>query len=161
MSTARGTPWRFPVPPDGPAAVRARREARLRLLEEGFSRRRFLQVSAGTTGLVMASGAWSPAFAARCEPQPLVPGFQPGPGLPFIHLLLPGVVHPADGDPSTISDFNGHVGYAIVDGTGTRTDLTTSPPTVSEHPYEVDLRFMKGEFVAADGRRCHGAFALI
>jgi hypothetical protein len=69
------------------------------------------------------------------------------------------VAHPADADPSTITDFNGQVGYAIIDGTGTRTDLATS--TVTQNPFEVDLRFMKGEFVAADGRHCHGAFALI
>jgi hypothetical protein len=29
------------------------------------------------------------------------------------------------------------------------------------NPFEVDLRFMKGELVGADGRQCHGAFALI
>jgi hypothetical protein len=29
------------------------------------------------------------------------------------------------------------------------------------NPFEVHLRFMKGEFVGADGRHCHGAFALI
>jgi hypothetical protein len=79
--------------------------------------------------------------------------------LPPIHLLLPGIAHPADADPSTITDFNGRVGYAIIDGTGTRTDLVTN--AVTEHPFEVDLRFMEGEFVSADMRHCHGAFALI
>jgi hypothetical protein len=28
-------------------------------------------------------------------------------------------------------------------------------------PFEVDLRFMKGEYVGLDGRKRHGAFALI
>jgi hypothetical protein len=154
--------WRFAVPGGGKTAVEARREARLRLIEEGLSRRRFLHVSAGATGLVLAGGAWSPGFAATCEPKPIPHGFDPdGPDgiLPFIHLLLPGLVHAADTDPSTITDFNGQVGYAVIDGTGTRTDLATSE--VTENPFEVDLRFMKGTFVGADGRHCHGAFALI
>lgn len=151
--------WRFAVPDDGRAPADARRDARLRLIEEGLSRRRFLRVSAGATGLVMASGAWSSAVASTCDPQPIPHTLDPGGGLPLIHILLPGLVHPADADPSTITDFNGHVGYAIVDGIGTRTDLTTH--AVTENPFEVDLRFMKGEFVSADGRHCHGAFALI
>ncbi len=154
--------WRFPVPAPGQAAACARRETRLRLIEEGVARRRFLGLSAGATGLLLAGGAWSTALAGRtCEPQPIPHTLDPdGPGpLPPIHLLLPGVAHPADADPSSITDFNGHVGYAIIDGTGTRTDLTTN--MVTENPFEVDLRFMKGVFVGADGRRCHGAFALI
>jgi hypothetical protein len=153
--------WRFAVPGGGRgrAAAEARREARLRLIEEGLSRRRFLHVSAGATGLVLAGGAWSSGFAATCEPQPIPHTLDPGGGLPPIHILLPGLAHPADADPSTITDFNGQVGYAIIDGTGTRTDLATTE--VTENPFEVDLRFMKGEFVSADGRHCHGAFALI
>lgn len=151
--------WRFAVPAGGKAAVEARREARFRLIEEGLSRRRFLRVSAGATGLVMASGTFSRAFAATCEPQPIPHTLDPGGGLPLIHILLPGLVHPADADPSTITDFNGQLGYAIIDGTGTRTDLATN--VVTQNPFEVDLRFMKGVFIDADGRRCHGAFALM
>lgn len=162
MSTfpPRGT-WRFAVAAANEAAARARREARLRLLEEGVTRRRFLGVSAGTTGLLLGGAAWSSARPSTCEPRPIPHTLDPdGPGgLPPIHILLPGVAHPADADPSTITDFNGHVGYAIIDGTGTRTDLTTN--AVTQNPFEVDLRFMEGEFVSADGRHCHGAFALI
>jgi hypothetical protein len=109
----------------------------------------------------MVGGAWSHGLAATCEPQPLPHTLDPdGPGpLPPLHLLLPGLVHPADADPSAITDFNGHVGYAVIDGTGLRTDRRTG--AVTTNPFEVDLRFMKGEFVSADGRHCHGAFALI
>jgi hypothetical protein len=151
--------WRFAVPADGTAAVQTRRQARLQLIEDGLSRRRFLGVSAGATGLLMAGGVWSSALASTCEPQPIPHTLDPGGGLPLIHILLPGLVHPADADPSTITDFNGHLGYAIIDGTGTRTDKATQ--AVTQNPFEVDLRFMKGEFVSADGRHCHGAFALI
>jgi hypothetical protein len=162
MSEFVGTDqWRFPVPAGARAAALARREARQRLLESGVSRRRFLGVSAGATGLIMAGGRWSPAFAAArsCEPRPIPHTLDPGGGITPIHVLLPGVAHPADADPSTITDFNGQVGYAIVVGTGTRTDRATN--AVTQNPFQVDLRFMKGEFVGTDGRHCHGAFALI
>lgn len=153
--------WRFSVPADAKAAAATRRAARLRLLESGVSRRRFLGVSAGATGLAMAGAGWSPTFAAArsCEPKPIPHTIDPGGGITPIHILLPGVAHPADADPSTITDFNGQVGYAIVVGTGTRTDLITGE--VTQNPFQVDLRFMKGVFVGADGRRCNGAFALI
>lgn len=126
-----------------------------------FSRRRFLRAAAAAPGLVMAAGAWRWAEAKRrsCEPKPLPHVTVLGGGLPDIHVLLPGVLAGIDEDPSTITDFNGHLGYAIVDGTGVRTDKATNQQ--STMPFEVDLRFMKGEFVGADGRRCHGAFALI
>jgi hypothetical protein len=153
--------WRFAVPGDAKAAAAARREARQRLLEDGVSRRRFLGASAGAAGLVMAGARWSPAFAAKrtCEPQPIPHTIDPGGGITPIHVQLPGVAHPADADPSTITDFNGHVGYAIVIGTGTLTNLATG--VVTQNPFQVDLRFMKGVFVGEDGRRCAGAFALI
>ena len=156
-----GRTWRFTVPRGGKTAIRARQEARLRVIEQGLSRRRFLRVSAGATGLVMASGAWTPALASTCEPRPIPHTLDPdGPGgLAPIHLLIPGLVHGADADPATITDFNGQLGYAIIDGTGTRTDLVTGMQT--QNGFEVDLRFMKGEFVSADCRHCHGAFALI
>ncbi|HEU0304972.1 MAG TPA: hypothetical protein VFR32_10385 [Gaiellaceae bacterium] len=81
-----------------------------------------------------------------------------------IHVQLPGYPpfgspDPATNDASTITDFNGQVGLTYVRGTGLRTNKATG--TTENLPFEVDLRFMKGEFVAADGRRRHGTFALI
>ncbi len=159
MRTVLGKRWRFDLPAE--ARADTRREARLRRIEEGISRRHFVGLSAGTTGLLLAGGGWSIAGASTCEPRPIPHTLDPdGPGgLDPIHLLLPGLVHPADADASSITDFNGQLGYAIVDGVGTRTDLVTK--AVTQNPFEVDLRFMKGEFVDASGRRCHGAFALI
>ena len=153
--------WRFPVAAGDPSSLESRRQTARRIAESGLSRRRFLGVSAGATGLVLAGGGWASALASSCEPSPLSSTFDPDNGgpLPPLHLLLPGLVHSQDSDPSSISDFNGHVGYAIVDGTGIRWDRATG--ALTQHPFEVDLRFMKGEFVSADGRRCHGAFALI
>ena len=62
-------------------------------------------------------------------------------------------------DPSTITDFNGHIGLAYVVGMGTHTDQMTGD--VSHLPYEVDLRFMKGVYVGKDLKIHHGTFALI
>jgi hypothetical protein len=83
-----------------------------------------------------------------------------------IHIKLPGYPpppfnspDPATNDPSTITDFNGQIGLTFVRGMGVRTEKATG--ATATLPFEVDLRFMKGEFVATDGRRRHGAFALI
>ncbi len=107
----------------------------------------------------MASTPWAKASKRNCEPNALPHVTVLGGGLPDIHIQLPGVFQPLDTDPSTITDFNGHLGYAIVDGSGTRTDKSTGAE--STKVFEVDLRFMKGVFVGTDGRRCNGAFALI
>ena len=75
----------------------------------------------------------------------------------IIHSFFP--VAPPNGDgewaePNEITDFNGFVGVAVVDGTGT---------DGSGHPllWEVDLRFMKGVYRGADGDFHEGAFALV
>jgi hypothetical protein len=131
--------------------------------ERALSRRQFLGTAAGVAGLLLGSRCLSPAHAAVCaDPKPIPGGFEAFGH--FYHLLSPG--HPVFGtlgpdkeDPSSIFDFNGHVGLAYVVGMGTHTDKTTG--IVSHLPYEVDLRFMKGEFVGKDGKKHHGAFALI
>jgi hypothetical protein len=160
MAISRLRPqWRFSLPAMGIERVKARREARSRLLQEGFSRRRFLRTASGVPGLLMLTSRPSSAARAGCDPAAIPEVLVLGGGLPDIHVQLPGLATAADSDPSTITDFNGHVGFAIVDGTGVRTDLSTGVETTM--PYEVDLRFMKGEFVSAEGHHCHGAFALI
>lgn len=131
-----------------------------------FSRRQFMGTAAGAAGFMLGSGFLSSGFAADCDdPRPIPGGNQflfPDPRL--FHVLLPGFPsfpnnNPATNDPSLITNFNGHVGLAYVDGTGTHTNLTTG--AVSHLPFEVDLRFMKGTYVGLDGRHHHGAFALI
>ena len=154
-----GQPWRFSVTPSGRDLAETHRDARSCLFEGGFSRRRFLRAASGVPGLLLVAGTSSPVWAATCDPAPIPETLVLGGGLPDIHVQLPGVATAADTDPSTIRDFNGHVGFAIVDGVGVRTDLHTGAHTMM--PYEVDLRFMTGEFVSAKGHHCHGAFALI
>jgi len=80
-------------------------------------------------------------------------------GGPDVHFHLPG---PADsptpnsvgGDPSSIYDFNGFVGVAHVQGTGTDGSGNTLY-------WDVDLRFMKGVYVGVDGNTHNGTFAFV
>jgi hypothetical protein len=77
----------------------------------------------------------------------------------FYHQLYPNENTAHTEDPSTITDFNGHIGLAYVEGMGTLTDKMTG--AVSHLPYRVDLRFMQGVYVGEDDERHHGAFAAI
>ena len=132
-------------------------------VSRAMSRRQFLGTAAGAAALLLGSSFLSPARAAVCaDPRPIPGGF-PALGH-FYHVLAPG--HPVFGtlgpdkeDPSAITDFNGPIGLAYVQGMGTHTDKTTGD--VSHLPYEVDLRFMKGEYVGKDGKNHHGTFAFI
>ena len=90
---------------------------------------------------------------------PAAPGGNPFGG-PAVHFGLPG---PADntvptlprvigGEPSTITDFNGFVGVAHVEGTGTDNHGNSLF-------WDADLRFMDGVFRGDDGRTHEGTFA--
>jgi hypothetical protein len=92
---------------------------------------------------------------------PAAPGGNPFGG-PAVHVDLPG---PADnttptlprvigGEPSTITDFNGFIGGAHVEGTGTDNHGNT-------FFWDVDLRFMDGVFQGDDGRIHQGTFAFV
>ena len=80
-------------------------------------------------------------------------------GGPDIHFQLPG---PADntttgrvgGEPSTITDFNGFVGVAHVQGTGTDSSGNTLF-------WDTDLRFMHGIYQGVDGQLHSGTFAFV
>ena len=61
-------------------------------------------------------------------------------------------------DPSSITDFNGVVGVAEVQGKG-----------IAKHPngrtetllFDTDMRFMKGVYVAQDGKTYRGTFGFV
>jgi hypothetical protein len=123
-----------------------------------MSRRQFLGTAAGTAGLLLGSGLLSPARAAVCaDPKPIPGGFADFGH--FYHQRYPDQNTADTEDPSTITDFNGHIGLAYVEGMGTHTDKTTG--IESRLPYRVDLRFMKGAYVGQDGKVYNGAFAAI
>jgi hypothetical protein len=94
------------------------------------------------------------------EPLPIPAGgrdfrvFGPGPA-----SLGPGF-DPIDAEPATITDFNGFLGLAYLNGTVTQTNTATGD--VQTLPFLLsDMRFMKGVFQGSDGRIHQGAFALV
>ena len=61
-------------------------------------------------------------------------------------------------DPSSITDFNGFVGVADVQGTGTATDSNGNTETLL---FDTDMRFMQGAYVGQDGAVHKGAFGFV
>lgn len=138
--------------------------------ERLLNRRAFLEKSglsvgalagAGLLGVSRLSSAAAPPFSfgrkstTAATPSPIPGGLQLlGPSGPLFHFFLPAT----GAEPSTITDFNGFVGWAAVGGMGTHTPAGEA----SQHlPFESDMRFMAGEFIGADGKSHHGAFAFI
>jgi hypothetical protein len=95
--------------------------------------------------------AW--AAPGSSAPKPIPGGFTLG-GITF-HTFFPGM----GSENSTITDFNGIVGFADVQGTGTGTDLLTGvrEPLL----FDSDMRFMKGVYVGQDGGVRRGTFAFV
>jgi len=108
-------------------------------------------------GAVLGSSVLSPAAALRpsrrdATPKPTtnkisfngvnfsVTGF--GPGM----------------DPSAITDFNGFVGVADVQGTGTATNPDGSTETLL---FDTDMRFMSGTYVGQDNAVHKGVFGFV
>ena len=88
-----------------------------------------------------------------------IPGGTPGfsPGDFFEHANLPGpadAAPPFGNEPSAVTNFNGFVGVAHVEGTGVDGDGNTLL-------WDVDLRFMQGVYQGVDGKMHQGTFALI
>jgi hypothetical protein len=76
-----------------------------------------------------------------------------------VHFHFPGPVdsgtpNSVGGDPSLIYNFNGFVGVAHVQGTGTDNSGNTLF-------WDTDLRFMDGVFKASDGSAQHTTFAFV
>ncbi len=123
-----------------------------------LSRRQFMTVAAGATGVVLGSGLWMPGLASADSIAPrIIPGgIRPfGPGTELFHVfpIVAGV------EPSTITDFHGSIGAAEVQGTGTATNTKTG--TTSSLVFDVDMRFMQGIYIGVDGERHSGTFSFI
>jgi hypothetical protein len=155
-------------------------------LPGNVSRRRFFGISAGAAGGVLGAGIWTPAQSehddeddehrAKRRPCPeqnpivhinkvvaAIGGFRfffPGPADgSFSPVDKESAVQPTGRDPSTIFDFDGVIGQADLElsGTGTDTTLGKSAP----YTFHTDTRFIAGQFVGTDFRVHHGAFAFI
>jgi hypothetical protein len=89
-----------------------------------------------------------------------IPGGQPIPnpfGGPDVHHQFPGpadATGPVGGDPSLITDFNGFIGVARVQGTG-------RDGSGNSLLRDADLRFMKGVYQGVDGDIHQATFAFV
>jgi hypothetical protein len=123
-----------------------------------------LKGGAAVLGAIAVGGWWdaNPAFAnpphdpgpSSVDPRPIPGGFDenftPVPTNPFIHVLPPAVGF----EMSTITDFNGVIAAAEIQGTATGSDG-------SRYSFDVDMRFMQGRYIATNGRLRDRAFAFV
>ena len=121
------------------------------------SRRRFLGHVAGGAGVLVGASMLGPGAVAaplkkNATPKPIPGGFEIG-GITF-HVYGFG----RDQMPSSITDFNGFVGVAQVQGTGVGTNPDGTTETLL---YDTDMRFMKGVYVGLDERMHQGTFSFI
>jgi hypothetical protein len=61
-------------------------------------------------------------------------------------------------DPSSITDFNGFIGVADVQGTGTGHNPDGTTETLL---FDTDMRFMSGVYIGRDGRVHQGTFGFV
>jgi hypothetical protein len=122
------------------------------------SRRRFIGGAATAVGTVLGASVLRPGAAlAKPKPQNATPNPIPGGttvGGQLFHFFPFG---PGQ-EPATITDFNGFVGVADVQGTGTATNPDGSTETLL---FDTDIRFMKGVYVGKDGAIHKATFGFI
>jgi hypothetical protein len=98
-----------------------------------------------------------PVLAQDAEPVPIPGGIDIGGG-EIIHIFLPGPVELGlqgeNIEPNVITNFDGFVAMAYVNGTATDADGVA-------YTMLTDIRIMQGTYVAADGSVNFGTFALI
>ena len=64
-------------------------------------------------------------------------------------------------EPSTISNFKGSSGIAVLSGNVTRTNIKTGDQQSFPFDQSTSMRFMTGTFVGADGQEHQGTFAFV
>lgn len=121
-----------------------------------LTRRGFIGTVAGAAGGVLGASLISSvalgATPGNSAPKPTLNTTNVG-GVDFgFDFFGPGV------DPSSITDFNGFVGVAGVQGTGTATNPDGSKETLL---FDTDMRFMSGVYVGVDGAVHKGAFGFV
>src|SRR5439155_9337711 len=122
---------------------------------QASSRAQFLRRGAAILGGIAGAGLLDPsaAFGKRsaADPKPIPGGFDasftPVPSNPFIHVLPPAVGF----EMATITDFNGAVGAAEIQGRARGSDGST-------YAFDADMRFMRGVYAGVDGRLGEAAF---
>jgi hypothetical protein len=120
-----------------------------------ISRRAFLGSVAGAAGAAVGAGLLPTSVLAKttnAAPKPTTNQLTVN-GVNFsLTFFGPGV------DPSSITDFNGFVGVADVQGTGIATNPDGSTETLL---FDTDVRFMSGVYVGQDGAVHKGQFGFV
>ena len=131
-----------------------------------WSRREFVRSTGGGAAAAAALGSTllRPQLLSAAAPDdPLpIPGGTPALGGGF-HLYGPtadGSFDPIDAEPASITNFDGVVGLAYVDGTVTRTEISTGDQ-VEQRFIASDMRFMQGIYRGVDGKPRQGTFGFI
>jgi hypothetical protein len=122
-----------------------------------LSRRGFINGAGVAAAALAGAGVLSPArmLAAKpvnATPRPIPNGMTIGGTLFHVFFFGPSQ------EPATITDFNGFVGVAEVQGTGTGTNPDGSTETLL---FDTDMRFMKGVYVGQDGAVHKGTFGFV
>lgn len=136
--------------------IRAPTELASHHVRHALSRRAFMGSMASAAGAAMGVGllptgvlAGKPSSSA---PKPTANTVVVGGTTFHVTFFGPGV------DPSSIGDFNGFVGVADVQGTGTATNPDGSTETLL---FDTDMRFMSGVYVGQDGAVHKGTFGFV
>ena len=112
----------------------------------------------GSTGALVGAGLLQPVAALGASPRtdsspnPTASKLELGGQTFSLSFFGPGL------DPSSITDFNGFVGVADVQGTGTATYPDGSTETLL---FDTDMRFMTGTYVAQDGQTYRASFGFV
>lgn len=149
---------------ESPPTDRAMYRGHEHITRRAFSRRQFLGGAVRATAIGAAAGsAFLSAPIALADdkigssvmPRPIPGGFLTPFGVISHHF------RPARGiEASTITDFNGFIGLAEIEGgRGVGTNTLTGAETPMS--FGMDNRFMIGEFVGVDGEVHRGAFGFI
>jgi hypothetical protein len=105
-------------------------------------------------GLLGAPAAGAHEHGGDPSPRPIPGGFAPDfsvvPSDPFLHAAWPAVGF----EMSTITDFNGVIAAAEVQGTAQGSDG-------SKYWFDCDMRFMEGVYVSMDGRLREASFGFV
>lgn len=118
-----------------------------------LSRRAFMGSMASVAGAAVGASLL-PSSVLAAKPVSSAPKPTANTVFDAFHVTFfgPGV------DPSSIGDFNGFVGVADVQGTGTATNADGSTETLL---FDTDMRFMSGVYVGLDGAVHKGTFGFV
>jgi len=123
--------------------------------QRALSRRNFFGTAAGVMG--GASLLFGERPSSGAAPRPIPGGIQPfGTGTEVFHVFP--ITHGVE--PSTITDFNGFLGAAEIQGPWTVSG-PSAPVPIPPTTFDADMRFMFGEYIGLDGKHRQGTFGFI